>query len=66
MTTFTVQDMTCNHCVGTITKAIKAADGGAKVEISLDAHSVKVESALSDAELSRVISEAGFTPGAAA
>lgn len=62
MTTFTVPDMTCGHCVGTITKAIKDADSAAMVEISLDRHTVKVESRLAEAELAGVISEAGYTP----
>ena len=66
MTTFTVPDMTCGHCVGTITKAIKDADGAAKVEISLDRHTVQVESKLAETELAGVISEAGYTPVRAA
>ena len=62
MTTFTVPDMTCGHCAGTITKAIKEADGAARVEISIEGHTVKVESKLAAAELASVISEAGYTP----
>ena len=33
MIEFNVQDMTCGHCAGRITKAINGVDAGAKVEI---------------------------------
>lgn len=59
-----VPDMTCGHCVSTVTKAVKSADPGAKVDISLDDRRVRVESRLTASELSRCISDAGFTPQA--
>jgi copper chaperone len=31
MIAFEVKDMSCGHCVGTITKAVTALDGGAKL-----------------------------------
>ena len=65
MTTFTVPDMTCGHCAGTITKAIKDADRDARVEISIEKHTVSVQSSLDPAELESVIAEAGYTPQAA-
>ena len=37
MLTFEVKDMTCGHCVGAITKAVEAADPGARVQIDLAA-----------------------------
>lgn len=65
MINFRVEDMTCNHCVMTVTKAVKALDGAAQVEIDLPAHSVKVASARPAAEVEAAIREAGFTPVAA-
>lgn len=63
MITFEVKDMTCNHCVGAITKAVQAVDGNAKIEIDLDRHLVKVEpTAIDAARLRSVITEAGYTP----
>ena len=63
MIAFQVNDMTCGHCVSTITKALKAADGGAKVQIDLASHRVQVEPAAADAEeLADAIKEAGYTP----
>ena len=63
MISFQVTDMTCGHCVSMITKAIKAADKDAKVQIDLAAHRVQVEPASADAEeLADAIKEAGYTP----
>ena len=63
MITFEVNDMTCGHCVSTITKALKAADSDAKVQIDLETHRVRVEPASADAEeLADAIKEAGYTP----
>lgn len=63
MTAFTVNDMTCGHCAGAITKAVKAVDAGAKVEIDLGRHLVRVESGTADAKTIReAIAEAGYTP----
>ena len=63
---FNVPDMTCGHCASTITKAVKAEDPKAKVEIDLSQHLVKVESALSSEEVAQQIADAGYTPSAAA
>jgi copper chaperone len=63
MIAFEVKDMTCGHCVSTITKAVRAADKDAKVDIDLARHLVQIEPADADAqELSDAISEAGYTP----
>jgi copper chaperone len=63
MIAFEVNDMTCGHCVSTITKAVKAADKDAKVQIDLARHRVEIEPRDADAqELSDAIKEAGYTP----
>lgn len=63
MVTFQVDDMTCGHCVSTITKALRAADKDAKVEIDLAKHLVQIEPSEADMqELSDAIKEAGYTP----
>ena len=67
MISFQVNDMTCGHCVSSITKAVKAVDGEAKVQIDLATHRVDIEPTGADAaELSDAIKEAGFTPVAIA
>ena len=63
MITFEVKDMTCGHCVSTITKAVKAADQDATVQIDLASHLVTVEPGASDAAtLVAAIRAAGYTP----
>lgn len=71
-TTFQVNDMSCGHCVSTITKALMALDREAQVEIHLGSRQVEVRSCNADAaELQRAIKEAGYNavpeqPGPAA
>ena len=60
-----VPDMTCGHCASTITKAVKALDAGAQVDIALAEHCVRVESKASKDALIQAITEAGYTPQAA-
>ncbi len=63
MTNFLVNDMTCGHCVSTITKSLKALDPQAKVTIDLAQRLVQVESAsVGAATLQSAIAEAGYTP----
>lgn len=63
MIAFEVNDMTCGHCVSTITKALKGVDRNAQVQIDLAAHRVQIESASADAEeLADAIREAGYHP----
>jgi len=66
MIAFEVNDMTCGHCVGAITKALKDADPAAQVQIDLASHRVQVESTAGAAELEEAIREAGYTPVAVA
>jgi copper chaperone len=62
MLAFEVADMSCGHCVGTITKALQGADPAARVSVDLGRHLVMVESAASGALLGQAIAEAGYTP----
>ena len=63
MISFSVNDMTCGHCVSSITKAVNAVDPGAQVRIDLAAHHVEIEpTGASAADLRDAIKEAGYTP----
>lgn len=66
MVNFIVNDMTCGHCENMVTRAIKAADPLALVEIDLASHQVSVDSALSAEVLADVLQEAGYPPALAA
>ena len=62
-TTFLVDDMTCGHCVSTITKAIASVDKQASIKFDLGARRVEVTSTQAGAaELQQAIKEAGYTP----
>jgi copper chaperone len=63
MHTFRVDDMTCGHCASTITKAVRAIDAVARVEVRLDQHLVQIAPGEATAdELAEAITEAGYTP----
>ena len=61
--TYRVTGMTCGHCVSTITKAVKALDAGARVQIDLASHRVEIDSRATNAtQMGAAIKEAGYTP----
>lgn len=55
-----VPDMTCGHCVATITKAVQAIAPQATVSTDLAAHRVSVEGANDVEAVRRAIVEAGY------
>ncbi len=55
-----VENMSCGHCVGSVTKAVQAIDPAAQVQIDLASKSVKVESSAALATISAAIVEAGY------
>ncbi len=62
MSEFVVSDMTCGHCAGVITRAIEAAAPGAKVEIDIPGHRVRVEGGPDADAVAGIIRNAGYTP----
>ncbi|HEY0818310.1 MAG TPA: heavy-metal-associated domain-containing protein [Rhizobacter sp.] len=63
MISFEVNDMTCGHCVSAVTRAVKAVDKAATVQINLAEKRVQVDTAKASAEaLADAIREAGYTP----
>ncbi|MBJ7310933.1 heavy-metal-associated domain-containing protein [Rugamonas sp. CCM 8940] len=61
-----VENMSCGHCVGTVTKAVLAVDAGATVQVDLASKQVSVESASALARISEAIVAAGFPVSSAA
>ncbi|MFC3549478.1 heavy-metal-associated domain-containing protein [Lysobacter cavernae] len=57
---FTVQGMTCDHCIRAITAAVLRRDLGARVNVDLAAGEVRVEGRLSQAEAVAAIEEEGY------
>ncbi|WP_283182827.1 MULTISPECIES: cation transporter [unclassified Pseudomonas] len=60
MQVFSVQGMSCGHCVKAITQALQAKDPAASVRIDLAAKEVGVESALSAEQVIAVITGEGY------
>ena len=61
MTRFTIPDMDCQGCVGSITRAVQQQDPAADVQADLDTHVVQIRSTLDDQRLADVIDAAGYT-----
>jgi copper chaperone len=63
MTTFRIDDMTCGHCVGTITRALQALDPAMEVQVDLATHHIEIgATAVPAARLAAAINDAGYTP----
>ena len=62
----TVEDMTCKHCVGRVTKAVQEIDQGAKVDIDLPTKKVKIDSSADLDRIAKAIDEAGYPVSARA
>jgi len=63
MIAFEVKDMTCGHCVSTVTQAVKSVDKTASVHVDLNTHRVEIEANAANAQtLQAAIADAGYTP----
>lgn len=60
MQEFKVSGMSCGHCVGAVTQAIKALDASAEVEVDLAAGRVRVSDALDAERVQAAIREEGY------
>lgn len=61
MTRFAIPDMTCQGCVGSVTRAVQTVDPAARVAADLESHTVEIESDAATAALAAAIADAGFT-----
>jgi len=57
---FLVPDMTCGHCVKTITSAVQAVEPAAQVQADLATHRVVVNGAAQTEAVRAAIQEAGY------
>jgi len=60
MQVFSVQGMTCGHCVKAVTRAVQSQDEGAVVEGDLGAKQVRVQSSLQAPQILQAIREEGY------
>ena len=60
MTELNVKNMTCGHCVNTVTRAIRSVDTNAAVQVDLQTGRVQVESSAATVELLKAVNDAGY------
>ncbi|MEB2644737.1 copper chaperone [Pseudomonas sp. C 49-2] len=61
MQVFSVEGMTCGHCVRAVTQAVQNQDSAASVTVDLAAKEVGVESRLSAEQVIEAITEEGYS-----
>ena len=61
MQVFSVEGMTCGHCVRAVTQAVQSQDPAASVKVDLAAREVGVESRLSAEQVIEAITEEGYS-----
>lgn len=60
MLNYKVPEMSCGHCVKTITEAITGVDPSATVKSDLDKGEIRVESRADASKIGTAIKEAGY------
>jgi copper chaperone len=58
----TIPDMSCGHCVATITRLVTERDEQARIEADLVSKRVKFSTRIPAAELNALLDEEGYTP----
>ncbi|MFP5321709.1 MAG: heavy-metal-associated domain-containing protein [Acidimicrobiia bacterium] len=58
--TYTVPDISCDHCVAAITGAVSPLEGVESVAVAVDAKTVTVEGDFDDAAVRSAIDDAGY------
>ncbi|MBD9460202.1 heavy-metal-associated domain-containing protein [Pseudomonas sp. PDM05] len=61
MQVFSVEGMTCGHCVKSVTQAVHNQDPSAEVKVDLAAKQVSVQSQLSAQQIADAIREEGYS-----
>ena len=61
MQIFSVEGMTCGHCVKAVTQAVQSQDSAVSVEVDLKAKEVRVASSLSSDQVIDLIAEEGYS-----
>ena len=60
MMKFILPDMSCGHCVATVTETVKSLDPSAEVKVDLASKAVSVETTAPRAEVAKRLEEAGY------
>jgi copper chaperone len=62
MIEFQLPEMTCGHCAGMVSQALKLVDPSCKVQIDLAQRRVLVESSEDRQSLAEALTDAGYAP----
>ena len=62
MIELTLPDMTCGHCVKTVTATVQRVDPKATPQIDLPTHRVRIESSQPAEAFMKALAEEGYTP----
>lgn len=62
MQRYFLEDMSCEHCIATVTKAVEKADPQAKLDIDLPTRTVAVESTVEAERIREALHSAGYEP----
>jgi copper chaperone CopZ len=57
---FNVEDMSCGHCIGVVTKTVQSVDPQAQVECDLATHKVRVQTDESRDAIAEALAQAGY------
>lgn len=60
MIELTLPDMTCGHCVKTVTQTVQQLDPSARVTIDLPSHKVVIESTQSPEAIRAALADEGY------
>lgn len=60
MTTFSVEGMSCGHCVSAVTRAVQQVDAAASVQVDLSKQTVAVTSSAGTDAVKAAIEQAGY------
>ncbi|AMP36097.1 heavy-metal-associated domain-containing protein [Ralstonia solanacearum] len=60
MTTFSVEGMSCGHCVAAVTRAVQQVDAAAQVQVDLSSQTVAVHSGAGTDAIRQAIEQAGY------
>jgi copper chaperone len=60
MIELTLPDMTCGHCVASVTRTVQQLDATARVTIDLPTHKVQIETAADAAAVRAALAAEGY------
>lgn len=57
---FLIEELSCNHCAGVITKTVAGVDPAATLQIDIPSKTVKIQTTASTASMAGALEQAGY------